>query len=180
MSNGNLNISVSGGSTPPSATHTYVTTYTQPTVGELRHQGNTVQMWDGTKWLDVSPNQMGGTPAKLLPDVPSLDLDATPVDALALAIYTAYKMVPGANLPAAREAAADVVKTLDELGFVIQQGRGSVTGAHLEEDFDFSDICTPCAAATDEYAAWHQGAKDEEAPDRFCLFHRGYVMGQLA
>ncbi len=146
-----------------------------PEVGEMRHLNGFIKMWTGTDWVDVSPNQM--KPEELGP----LDVNSEPVDALAMAIYRTYEATPGSNLPAARAAAADVIQSLLDLGFTLEPTKGSKTSGKMEEDYDFSDICAPCAQATDEYAA----AMDDPSsvvrpdPDRFCLFHRGYVMGQL-
>ena len=157
---------------------------TGPAHGDMRrlHDG-TIEMYDGANWINVSPNQMTGV-APVTPTY-TLDLDAEPVDALALAIYKTYEAVPGANLPASRKAAADVVRTLGELGFVLTQDHGSVTTNDLEDDFDFTDICGECVKAEDACVEWFQlyDGRPEfapPAPDRFCLFHRGWVMGKLA
>lgn len=150
-------------------------------VGEIRTlTDGTVVSWDGIRWNEVlAPAQAGGGPVVV---GPPLDLNASPADALALAIFQAFRDVPGSNMPAARKSAADVVKSLAALGFSITLNSGSVREVHREEDFDFSDICSPCGQATDAYAAWHMTPETRKAemPDRFCIFHRGYVMGKLA
>lgn len=102
--------------------------------------------------------------------------------AMVMAVWAATQRSTS-DLDAARDYANEVRSLLRRMGFTIELVTGKVSAQVREAEYDFTDFCAECERGQKERVEWDNeepAYRMGERPDRFCLFHRGYVSGAIS